>query len=241
VAHELNKAYNQHREMTTEWGGGGKRGARLLANASWLNYVQAVGKAQSNIDTARNKFMANFDADVIKAKLALGDAAPARYPTAQQAGAAFQLHIDFIPIAKGSTPVGLPEGAPKWLAERYAEKTASNATTAMDAVIGRVREYTTVLLDNINQEKEFRSSSLDNITGLVPMLEAFSFTKDPRFAELAVEIDLRIGAYDLKSIKKEGKAAAKDVKAILDTMDAWAVEAGDGAEEEDEATEADAA
>ncbi len=219
VSHELSKAYTDHRAATTEWGVDNP--ARLLPNAAWQTYVVAIGDAQRRITKARDAFVASYDADVATAQMALGSYAPSRYPDAQTAGKSFQLTVDFSPIAAGSDPKGLPEGATEWLSDRYTSKTAGNASVAMDSVLQRVRDYTALLIRNINEEKQFRTSSLENITGLVPMLRAFSFTEDDRFEELACSIEDRIGSYNLKTLKRDGKQAIPHVQAILDTMDAW--------------------
>lgn len=223
ISHELNAAYTAHRQATTEWGIGDK--ARLLPNATWATYVEAVGSAQVKINAARAKFIANYDADVAKAKTALGDLAPLTYPTAHDAANMFQLTVDFSPIAAGAQPIGLPEGANEWLADRYSKKAGANANIAMDGVLERVREHTATLIANLEEEKRFRQSSLTNITGLVPMLRAFEFTGDSRFSELADEIETTVGAFDFKSLKKAGKGAIPIVQSVLDVMDQWSIAA----------------
>jgi hypothetical protein len=219
VSSELSLAYNLHRQATSEWGVSG--GYRLLPNATWADYIAKVGAAQRKIDVARRKFEETYDADVATAMVALGQYAPTAYPTAKEAGARFTLSVDFTPIAAGGAPVGLPEGADEWLSDRYAKRTASNADEALDTVLERVKDYTTKLLANINEDKRFRSTSLTNITDMVPMLRAFEFTGDQRLTVLADGIESQLGGYDFKSIKKDGKGALPQVQAVLDIMGSW--------------------
>ncbi len=236
VSSQLNKAYSAHRAVTTEWG---SSGARLLPNVAWLDYVGMVGKAKQAVDVARQKFIDHYDADVAIARVALGTYAPASYPAKERAGVQFSLEVDFTPIAAGAVPKGLPDGAVDWLSDRYRSRTMANATEAMDQVLVRVREFTGILLANLEDEKKFRTTSLSNVTGLVPMLRAFNFTGDPRFDELADTIEHRIGDYSLKSLKAAGQGAVPHVKAIIDTMNAWDAPSAAGAEDDEDDEEGD--
>jgi len=224
VSTEMNTAYTKHRELTSEWGTTSQ--ARLLTNAMWTHYIQHVGESQKRIAAARADFVAHYDDDVAIAKANLGKYAPSDYPSAIEAGNQFRLDVDFEPIAAGVSPHGLPTGAPEWLADRFAKKTVENSRIAIDNVLNRVKEHTQNLLTNLQQEKQFRSASIENIVDLVPMVRSFGFTGDNRFGQLADEIERQLGHFDLKSMKKAGKDAIPAVEAVIDRLGAWDVSDG---------------
>lgn len=217
VSAALNAAYVKHRQMTAEWGVG--QAVRLLPNRQWAAYVQEVGRAQAAVAAAKTEFVRHYDADVATARTNLGDLAPSYYPSADQAARMFSLTVDFQPIASDVEPRGLPPGATEWLTDQYTKKSSINAEAATADVLRRVQEHAETLLDNVREDRRFRTSSLTNVTGLVPMIRAINFADNPQLATLADTIEGALGRYDFKTLKSAGKGALPDIQQVLDALE----------------------
>lgn len=207
---------------TTE---GVKRGERLIASTMAMGFLQDMKGQKKEYDDAVRALVAVWDLRVGQAIQNLGLLANSvDYPTATEIPDMFSVRIDMRPIPAYSdfTRLNIPVQLAQGLAERHAQTAQIQVANAMN----EMRDRMLVELERINvqmtkhatgEKTRLYESLITNMQGLVQMARNMNLTNNPKLAELADRIEMKLLKHPVSVYKEDpGKAAvlAADAKTL---------------------------
>ncbi len=214
---------------------GAKRGERLIASASAMEFLQAMKAEKASYDEAVRGLVAVWDQRVAQAIHNLGQLGDINdYPVATALPEMFSVHVDMKPIPtladfeRLNIPVALAKGLGQ-LHEQAAQSRVKNAMDEMkDRMLAELERINTQMSKHANGEKtRLYDSLITNMQGLVQMARNMNLTNNPKLAELADRIELKLLAHPLEVYKNDpNKAAvladdARELATVAATEEVW--------------------
>lgn len=200
----------------TASGEGAKRGARLLASQSAMDFLQEFKGYKQAYDIAVKNLVSVWDARVseaITALAGLGDST--EYPSAAELPAMFAVTIDLLPIPTQTDFSRL--NVPSQLAAALGNRHASMAQRQIENAMNDMRDRIIAELERINvqmskhasgEKTRLYESLITNMQGLVQMARNMNLTNNPQLAELAERIELKLLAHPVSVYKDDPVKAA---------------------------------
>lgn len=200
----------------TSTASGAQRGERLIASAQAMEFLQEL-KGKKVEHTAAVRALVDVWPERVQQAVtnlgSLGDSM--EYPTAEQIPDLFSIHVDMKPIPamadfeRLNIPVSLAKGLGQ-LHEQAAQASVRNAMNEMrDRMLLELERINAQMTKHANGEKtRLYDSLIGNMKGLVQMARNMNLTNNPKLAELADRIELKLLAQPLEVYKNDMAKAA---------------------------------
>jgi hypothetical protein len=191
----LEKGRRTHKHFTLPWTiDDSKSGPRLLPTATWLPYMQAIAKINTEFNESVTAFVTSYPTDVAAAqkRLNLTGNLGTLYPPQSELRSLFSMSVDFTPIPAGAAFQGLPEGVPAQLEQSYERRLQQRVKSAVKDSLSRAREPMQALYERLNVAPEnlsFRQPTVDAVIELPRLLRAWNVIGDDRITTLAADIE----------------------------------------------------
>jgi hypothetical protein len=197
-------------------GEGVKRGARLLASSTAMDFLQEFKGYKQQYDDAVRALVAVWDLRVGQAMQNLGQlACAADYPNAIDLPKMFAVTIDMEPPHSMAdfSRLNVPAALATALGNRHMSVAAQQVTNAMnemrDRMLSELERIHTQMSKHANGEKtRLYESLITNMQGLVQMAKNMNLTNNPKLTELAEKIELKLLAHPVSVYKDDPKKAA---------------------------------
>lgn len=203
------------------------RGPRLLPNALFMPYLDAMGAKRREANAALDKFCDGYDEDKAAAQANLGTLADSVYPTVEQVRSLFRAEFEFSPIPAGADFVNLPDVILKKLSGTLADRQAAALASAMrgmwETARERVEHLAAVMAD---PDKTFKESTVEQAHDLAKLLPGWAIDGDPRAHEAAADIHGMLDGVTAKLIRKDGAVRAEiadRARALVAKFNEWGV------------------
>lgn len=196
---------------------GAQRGERLIASAVAMDFLQELKGHKKEYDDAVRALVAVWDLRVGQAMQNLGLLANSTdYPTADTIPEMFSVRVDMRPIPTYAdfTRLNIPVQLAQGLAARHAATAQVQVTNAMnemrDRMLTELERINTQMSKHANGEKtRLYESLITNMQGLVQMARNMNLTGNPKLAELADRIEMKLLKHPVQVYKDDpAKAAA---------------------------------
>ena len=228
----VSRIYDANFGMTMDWAAK----LRLLTTANYMKHVNMMTAFQQEFDKAVDDFIDEYRWAVTQQQVSLGSLFdPADYPSETDVRKKFGIRLAYTPVPDvGDFRVNIGTEASEVLRQHYEKVYAEAITTAMNSVIGRVRDTLTVFSNQLRVEVgadgkaakgKIYDSTIELCRSMLDMMATCNITNDP--AVQMVERQLRQAfegidsRADLKDddIREETKRAVDDAIAALPSLD----------------------
>ena len=170
-------------------------GWRLLTTALMPEFFKMMTEMQNEFYRLVDVFIANYAFAKTEAIIELGDLFdPTDYPSEDVLRAKFSFKIDKEPIAEtGDWRVDVQNDAMDSLKSDYSKRYAEKLSGAMNDVWAQLHDKLSKLSERIDygdheDKKVFKSGTVDNLTGLVDLLDSFNITNDPLMTKTSADL-----------------------------------------------------
>lgn len=193
-----------------------KRGERLIASSVAMDFLTELKGPKREYDDAVVKLVAVWDLRVGQAMQNLGLLANSLdYPTAAEIPEMFSVRVDMRPIpTQGDfTRLNIPAQLAQGLAARHAQTAQVQVANAMgemrDRMLTELERINTQMSKHANGEKtRLYESLITNMQGLVQMARNMNLTNNPKLAELADRIEMKLLQNPVEVYKQDPAKAA---------------------------------
>jgi len=200
-------------------------GWRLLTTPIIPEFFRTMTGIQNEFYSLVDVFIANYSNAKLAAMNELGDLFdPADYPTEDELRSKFRFEIDKEPIAEsGDWRVDVQNEALTEMREEYETKSASKIDRAMGNVWTQLHGALTSLSERIDYtddetKKVFKASTVDNLTGLVDLLDAFNVTGDPKMSQMGVDLKRAMRGVSPEALREDGGLRAETKRNLDDAI-----------------------
>lgn len=204
-----------------------QRGPRLLPNALFMPYLEAMGGKKRVAMAAVDALCASYEEDKERARANLGDLADSDYPTVEEIRSLFRAEFSFEPIPQGADFVNLPEFALKRLSSTLTERQATAVASAMRGMWEVARDRIEHLAEVMAvPDKTFKESTIIQAADLGQLLPGWAIDGDPRALEVAATVTDMLRGVDAKLIRKDGAVRAEladKARALVERLNEWGV------------------
>lgn len=195
---------------------GSQRGERLIATVQAMDFLQEMkGKKAEHLAAVR-ALMAVWPERVAQAVTNLGSLGDSmEYPDVAKLPDLFSIHVDMKPIPamadfeRLNIPVQLARGLGQ-IHEQAAQASVRNAMDEMrDRMLTELERINVQMSKHSNGEKtRLYDSLITNMQGLVQMARNMNLTNNPKLAELADRIEMKLLSQPLEVYKNDPNKAA---------------------------------
>lgn len=219
----------------TSTASGAQRGERLIASAQAMEFLQEFKNKKVEHTAAVKGLVAVWEERVNQALANLGDLSdPMDYPTADRLPDLFNIHVDMrpIPTMADFERLNIPVALARGLGQLHQQAANASVRNAMDEMKDRMLTE----LERINiqmgkhgagEKTRLYDSLITNMQGLVQMARNMNLTGNPKLAELADRIEMKLLAHPLEVYKNDPTKAvvmAEDARTLATeaaTEDVW--------------------
>jgi hypothetical protein len=166
-------------------------------------------------------FIDSYSSAKALAILKLGDMFdPMDYPSADELRSKFRFEIDKEPIPEtGDWRVDVQNDAMADLKSEYETKSADKINRAMNDVWSQLHGALSHLSDKIDygdheDKKNFNTSTVEKLTGLVDLLDAFNITGDPKMLQMGTDLKRSLRGVSREALRESEGLRAETKKAL---------------------------
>lgn len=200
-------------------------GWRLLTTALMPKFFESMTALQNEFYALVDKFIDNYEFEKTEAEIALGDMFnPADYPSADELRSKFSFKIDREPIPEaGDWRVDVQNEAMEELREATTSANEQKFNKAMSEVWEKLYTCLSKLSERIDygdddEKKRFHSSTVDNLTDLVDLLDAFNITNDPVLTQMRVDLSRAMRGVTMEALKEDAGLRLETKRALDDAI-----------------------
>ena len=184
---------NIHYDMTMPWS---DAGLRLLPTVQYFNYHKAMTDLENQWRTLVNKFLSSYQWEISKAQAKLGDLFDVdEYPTTDAVVGRFAFNLNYIPLPDaGDFRIDVGNEAVNEVKSSYDNYYSRQLENAMNDVWTRLHTALKCMSERLdyhddNNKKVFRDSLVDNVVGMVGLLDICNVTGDSHMTALKNKLE----------------------------------------------------
>ena len=221
-------ARNVHYACTMPWS---DTGLRLLPTKQYFKYHSEMTALQNEFERLVKLFIEAYDWEIQNAQLKLGALFnPDEYPSADSLTGRFKFRMNYMPLPDaGDFRVDIEAETKQALASQYESYYAKQFESAMADVWQRAYDAVAKMSERLDysdstNKKVFRDSLVENMHGIIDLLEVCNVTGDQTMADAQRRLSsalqgvtpdaLREDAY----LRAETKRKVDEVKTIIDNL-----------------------
>lgn len=182
----VSRIYDANFAMTMDWAAK----LRLLTTANYMKHVNMMTAFQQEFDKAVDDFIDEYRWAVTQQQVSLGTLFdPADYPSETDVRKKFGIRLAYTPVPEvGDFRVNIGTEANEALRQHYEKVYAEAITTAMNSVVGRVRDTLTTFSRQLTVEAgpdgkqvkgKLYDSTIDLCRSMLDMMATCNITNDP--------------------------------------------------------------
>ena len=182
-----------HYHLTLPWS---DSGSRLLTTRALFDYQHQMTELQSEFWKLVNEFIDNYDYEVAKVQVELGDLfRQADYPSAEEVRSRFKFEVTYMPLPDaGDFRIDIGNTAREEMADSYNKFYAKKFNAAMSDVWERLMEPLSNMVERLdyvegNDKKRFKNTLVDNVVDMLEVMRMANVGDDPHMTK--VETNLR--------------------------------------------------
>lgn len=210
---------NLNASMTMPWS---DSGMRLVPTAAYFKYHQQMDAMRQEWQARVDDFLNAYDWEISVAQTALGDLFDRdEYPTREALEGKFAFRLNYVPLPDaGDFRVDIGNDATAQVKTHYQEYYQRQLTSAMNDVWQRTYKHLSAMserLDYAADEKKriFRDSLVENVVGLIELLQVCNVTNDVQMAAMARTLDMTMRGVTPEALR-EDDTFRRDVKQQID-------------------------
>ena len=225
----LNEARKTHYHHSLPWD---DLGARLLPVANYERYTTALDRLIERMGTERQRFIADYDNQVERARLDLGRLfRPDDYPSREELRGRFSAHYRIVPVPdSGHFLADLGQGESDRVRRDIEQHVQQRLNGALGDLYRRLGEAVGHVCERLTEDengkaKVFRDSLIDNLRELVDTVPRLNLFRDRHLEALCRDVREKIarvepdmlrpsapGKYD-PAVRRQVKRDAQDLAA----------------------------
>lgn len=226
VQKAVTRARQKHERLTQPWL---QKGARLLSNALYLEYAEAMKERREEFESEVRKFLALYPTLKERRRAEMGRAfREDDYPTVERLTDRFRFRINFLPCPADDFRLGIAKEHAEEMRKQIEASLRLAVDEAMADPINRVIETVGCMAAKLKAykpavkakdgdgkmvtvekaESVFRDSLVDNVRELVRLLPAFNLTGSDGLDRLTADIESKLCAHDADALRGDAEARA---------------------------------
>lgn len=192
------------------------KGARMVSTRRSIEVLAGINQRVTTASSSVNDLLAVYDNRRTEAMRNLGDLAnPLDYPTTDELKELFSVHVDVLPVPQNSdfSRTTIPTSIAEQLGERLVNQQRAIMESATKDLKARVLSEVQRIAKQLSKYGEGEKTRLhktlvDNIKGLVEILEDSNVGSQPEITKLAEDIRESLCVHSIAKIKSSPTLAA---------------------------------
>ena len=208
-----------HASMTMPWS---DSGMRLIPTAQYFKYHQQMDGMRQEWEARVDEFLNAYDWEISVAQTSLGDLFDRdEYPTREALEGKFAFRLNYIPLPDaGDFRVDIGNDAMAQIKTHYEDYYSRQLTSAMNDVWQRTYKALGAMSERLDyaaddKKKVFRDSLVENVVGLIDLLNVCNVTNDVQMAAMARTLDMTMRGVTPEALR-EDDTFRRDVKQQID-------------------------
>lgn len=208
-----------HQSVTLPWMDGG---IRILPSALFMQYTEAIRKAESKFNKAVDEFMAAYPFHYSSAQERLGDLANTLpMPSLEEVRTKFGVEKQTLPMPSGTDfRVDLGDERTAQIKKKVEKSIAEMTDKAVKSLYTQLAKVVGKMVTTLGKkDAKFKDSLVNNITTLCDSISVLNITDDPKLEQLRKECAEKLTKLKPDSLRKQPRTRAKAAKTAEEIME----------------------